>query len=148
MLIGNDVVSLLASLSARSTAKAVKSQILKSKITWNNVHYDWLRLYHHLNRELIEDIDIIKQLLPWKKKGRCGKGSGRHSKECIKRHLVRYFGDCFWDWPNIKLTATNKIALLSTAIEEAIKFSLAILLTHLVAKITYNLMVDLLGHDL
>ena len=37
ILIGTDVCALFPSLSAKNTAKAVKSQIWKSKIEWNNI---------------------------------------------------------------------------------------------------------------
>ena len=47
VLIGSDVVSLFPSLSAENTAKAVKNQILKSSITWNNIDENWIRMYVH-----------------------------------------------------------------------------------------------------
>ena len=72
MLIGSDVVSLSPSLSAENTARAVKNQILKSPITWNNIDENWIRMYIHQNRSLVEDLSKIEHLLP--KKGQVEEG--------------------------------------------------------------------------
>ena len=67
MVIGSDVTALFRSLSAERTAQAVRNQVRKSKMKWENVDDEWMRLYVHLNRDLCSDISSIEHLLPWKK---------------------------------------------------------------------------------
>ena len=122
MLIGSDVVSLFPSLSAEKTAEAVRNQILKSKMTWQNIDYDWIRLYLHLNEKLVDNIDKIKHLLPCKKKNRRGVESGMHSRECMKRHLLLNSESSCWTWPKVELKESDKKELLATTISVAIKF--------------------------
>ena len=72
MLIGSDVVALFPSLSKANTIKAVKSQLSKSKVEWENLDVDWMRLYIHLNRGLCENIESVKKYLPYRRPGRRG----------------------------------------------------------------------------
>ena len=55
VLLGTDVTSLFPSLSAKNTGRAVKNQIMKSKMKWSNIDTKWLSLYLRLNEK---DIDI------------------------------------------------------------------------------------------
>ena len=90
-LIGSDVVSLFLSLTATETGKAVRSQVLKSLVKWENIDSKWLRLYIYMNRELISDVSGIEHLLPTKRKGKRGPDPGMSSKECLKRHLHKMY---------------------------------------------------------
>ena len=58
ILLGSDVSALFPSLSASNTAKAVKSQILKSNIKWRNIDGKWLTLYLKLNEEKLESKEL------------------------------------------------------------------------------------------
>ena len=69
MMIGSDIISLFPSLTAVNTAKAVRTQSMKSSIKWENIDCRWLRLYIHLNRSLSSDISDVEHLLPSKRKG-------------------------------------------------------------------------------
>ena len=89
---------------------------------WQNIDYDWIRLYLHLNESLINNVDRIKHLLPSKKKGRKGVESGMHSRECMKRHLMKDSEASCWTWPTEELSSSEKKDLLATTIEVAIKF--------------------------
>ena len=84
MVIGSDVTALFPSLSAQ----AVRNQVRKSKMKWENVDDEWMRLYVHLNRDLCSDISSIKHLLPWKKKGRKGQEVGMGSTEYRQRYIT------------------------------------------------------------
>ena len=57
---------LFPSLSAVITANAVRTQIKKSEIIWNNIDNRWLTLYLKLNENNLEksDLDSIKLMLP------------------------------------------------------------------------------------
>ena len=69
-LIGTDVVTLFPSLSAERTVKSVRRQAEKSEIIWENVDYKWLSLYIHLHRDKCTDIEMLRHLLPVRRKGR------------------------------------------------------------------------------
>ena len=122
MLIGSDVTSLFPSLSARRTAKIVRKQFMKSKVEWQNVDTDWLRLYVHLNRGLSSDVSNVSHLLPKKKKGRRGKESGMGSLECKKRRIRKDHPDSCWEWPKHEVTKENIRELLAIAMEISIRF--------------------------
>ena len=49
ILLGTDVKALFPSLSAEGASKAVREQVLKSKIVWEEIDEMWLALYVHLN---------------------------------------------------------------------------------------------------
>ena len=85
ILVGTDVISLFPSLSSERTGKAVREQVRKSKMKWEDVDYMWLSLYIHLNRQLCSNLEEIKHLLPKRRKGRRGREAGMGSEECDKR---------------------------------------------------------------
>ena len=122
MLIGSDVVSLFPSLSAENTARAVKNQVLKSPIRWQNIDKNWIRMYIHQNRDLVENIDEICHLLPQKRPGRKGVESGMHSFECLQRHLVINGEKSCWSWPAVEIKEDDIRNLLAVSIEVALKF--------------------------
>ena len=87
VLIGSDVKALFPSLSAGITSKIVRSQAEKSKMKWENLNDEWIRLYIHLNRHLCTDINHIEKLLPKKRKGRRGVEAGLGSREAKERKI-------------------------------------------------------------
>ena len=106
-LIGTDVVSLFPSLSAVNTARAIRSQALKSDIVWENIDSKWLRLYIHLNRHMSTDVSSVQHLLPRKRKGKRGPEPGMSCSECLGRQLEAVYenGDLSsWTWPSIEPT--------------------------------------------
>ena len=121
LVIGSDVTALFRSLSAERTAQAVRNQVRKSKIKWENVDDEWMRLYVHLNRDLCSDISSIKHLLPWKKKGRKGQEAGMGSTECRQRYITPGEKSC-WDWPREKPTSKEKVELIGAMLEISIMF--------------------------
>ena len=121
MLLGSDVVSLFPSLSAKNTSEIVRDQVRKSPITWQNIDHTWLRLYIHLNENLI-DVSEVKHLLPYKKKGRKGKESGMSSLECKKRTLNMNSPKSCWDWPEEEPSQQEIKILLSLALQIAVVF--------------------------
>ena len=67
IILGSDVCSLFPSLSAERTCMAVRKQIEKSKISWQNVNWRLITLYIKLNEKFWEgdkSLDSIKMLLP------------------------------------------------------------------------------------
>ena len=127
-LIGSDVVSLFPSLTAENTAKAVRSQALKSGIIWENIDSKWLRLYIHLNRNLSSDISQIEHLLPKKRKGKRGPEPGMSSKECLQRHLLDVYekGELSsWTWPTNEPTVNEIRILMSIMLEISVRFFFA-----------------------
>ena len=87
MLLGSDVVALFPSLSAEKTARCVRRQAEKSEIRWENIDYEWLCLYIHLNRHLTSDLERIEHLLPKRRRGKRGVEPGMKSKECMNRYV-------------------------------------------------------------
>ena len=102
-LIGTDVVALFPSLSAERTVKSVRRQAEKSEIIWENVDYKWLSLYIHLNRDKCTDIEMLRHLLPVRRKGKRGREPGLGCDEIKqKRYLENEYEDgekSSWIWP-------------------------------------------------
>ena len=105
MLLGSDVVALFPSLTKKRTAKAVRNQVCKSNIKWNNIDTRWLTLYIHLNRGLNSGLDEIAHLLHKKRPGKRGVEPGLSSAECMRRSLEDWYeinGKTYrssWIWP-------------------------------------------------
>ena len=87
ILLGTDVKALFPSMSAERTGRAVRDQVEKSLIIWEDIDEMWLTLYIHLNREICTNIDEIEHLLPKRRRGRRGPEAGMGSEECRKREL-------------------------------------------------------------
>ena len=124
MMLGSDVISLFPSLTAVNTAKAVKSQAMKSSIVWDNIDSKWLRLYIHLNRSLSSDLSEIEHLLPKKRLGKRGPEPGMSSDECLKRYLEEVYEDgtpSSWTWPREPTTEETRI-LMSILLEISTRF--------------------------
>ena len=85
ILLGTDVVSLFPSLSPERTGRAVRLQVEKSLLEWEEIEYEWLALYIHLNKELCSNHDEIKHLLPKRRGGRRGREAGMGSVEWTLR---------------------------------------------------------------
>ena len=69
VLLGTDVVNLFPSLSAERTGEAVRRQVEKSKIVWEEIDEKWLSLYVRLNRDLCHNYEEIETLLPVRRRG-------------------------------------------------------------------------------
>ena len=124
-LIGTDVVSLFPSLSSVNTAKAVRSQAMKSSITWENIDTRWLRLYVHLNRELSSDISDIKHLLPTKRRGKLGPEPGMSCQECLGRYLEPVYDNgqpSSWTWPGLEPKERELRVLMAIMLEISVRF--------------------------
>ena len=98
MLLGTDVKALFPSLSAQRTGKAVRQQVEKSLIKWEEIDEDWLTLYIHLNEKLCSDLTEIEHLLPRRRRGRRGPEAGMGSEECMARE-INHGEDSNWIWP-------------------------------------------------
>ena len=66
ILLGSDVKSLFPSLSAKETGKAVRNQIMKSKIEWRNVNWKLMTLFIKLHENLWDESTLkdIRKYLP------------------------------------------------------------------------------------
>ena len=115
VLLGSDVSALFPSLSAENTAKAVKNQILKSKIEWQNIDGKWLTLYLKLNEDNIDakELESVKCYLP-KRIGTRGKAPGMNSYKIEEKY----------EWPQSVeyLNGPMKSKMLGLAMERAIIF--------------------------
>ena len=115
VLLGSDVSALFPSLSASNTAKAVKTQILKSNIKWRNIDGKWLTLYLKLNEEKLEykELEGIKCFLP-KRLGTRGKAPSFSSDKIEEKYV----------WPQSVeyLTDQMKSKMLALAMEQAVIF--------------------------
>ena len=115
ILLGSDVTALFPSLSAEKTARAVRNQLEKSKVKWQNIDNRWLTLYIKLNESRIskDDLKEIKKLLP-ERKSKKGKSPSFSSIDIEKRFI----------WPRLieYLSESQKSKLLGLAIEQAIIF--------------------------
>ena len=87
ILLGTDVKALFPSMSAERSGKAVRKQVEKSQIVWEEVDDMWLTLYIHLNEQYCSNLDEIKHLLPRRRRGRRGPEAGMGSEECREREL-------------------------------------------------------------
>ena len=121
VLLGTDVVSLFPSMSAEKTGEAIRKQVEKSKISWEEIDEKWLSLYVRLNRELCYNYEEIENLLPIRRRGRRGKEAGMGSQECDKRHLEDN-EKSNWEWPNLPLNKEKIKILMGRALEISIKF--------------------------
>ena len=52
VLLGTDVISLFPSMSAERTGEAIRKQVERSSIKWEEIDEKWLTLYIRLNRDL------------------------------------------------------------------------------------------------
>jgi len=109
ILLGTDVKALFPSLSAEKTGKAVRQQVEKSLIVWEEVDDMWLTLYIHLNRTLCSNIKEIEHLLPRRRKGRRGPEAGLGSEEFKERYLLDQDEDSNRIWPENKRIETNDL---------------------------------------
>ena len=77
VLLGSDVVSMFPSLEPNMTAEAIRAQIEKSRVSWDNIDIKTLMLYIKLNEEKVPNskvLNSIKRFLPIRKpKSRRGK---------------------------------------------------------------------------
>ena len=124
MMIGSDVISLFPMLTAVNTAKAVRTQSMKSSIKWENIDSRWLRLYIHLNRSLSSDISDVEHLLPSKRKGKRGKEPGMSSEECMGCYLEDIYDNgkpSSWTWPREPTSDELKV-LMSIMLEISVRF--------------------------
>ena len=121
MLLGTDAVNLIPSLSAERTSEAVRKQVEKSSINWEEIDEKWLSLYVRLNREHCSNYEEIEHLLPTRRRGRRGREAGMGSKECDKRFLEDN-DDSNWQWNNLPLNRENIRTLMGRALEISIKF--------------------------
>ena len=123
ILLGTDVKALFPSLSAERTGRAVRKQVEKSLIKWEEIDDMWLTLYVHLNENLCSSLEKIKHLLPKRRKGRRGPEAGMGSEECREREL---FNDekSNWEWPanHVKLKEDEKKMIMGAALEIATIF--------------------------
>ena len=122
ILLGTDVKALFPSLSAEGASKAVREQVLKSEIVWEEIDEMWLALYVHLNEGLCSNIEDIKHLLPRRRRGRRGPEAGMGSIECGERYL---YDDASsnWEWPEERrITTTELKQLMGAALEIAVQF--------------------------
>ena len=117
----NRVVNLFPSLSAERTGKAVREQVKKSRIKWEDIDPMWLSLYVHLNRELCSDIEEIEHLLPKRRERRRGREAGMGSEECDQRHLENS-EKSNWRWPERTYGEREIRELMGGALEVAIRF--------------------------
>ena len=62
ILLVTDVVSLFPSLSAEKTGEALRKQVEKSSIIWEDIDDKWLSLYVRLNRYLCPDFEEIANI--------------------------------------------------------------------------------------
>ena len=118
---GTDVVSLFPSLSPERTGRAVRLQAEKSLIEWEEIEYEWLALYIHLNKELCSNHDEIKHLLPKRRGGRRGREAGMGSAECRERYLLDS-EDSNWEWPSVEIGPREIKKLMGSALEVAVIF--------------------------
>ena len=121
MLLGTDVVSLFPSLSPEKTGRAVRLKAEKSEIEWEEIEYEWLALYIHLNKEICSNHEEIEHLLPKRRRGRKGREAGMGSEECSKRYLLDS-EESNWEWPQIQVTPAIIKKLMGAALEVAVRF--------------------------
>ena len=121
VLLGTDIVSLFPSLNAERSATAVREQIEKIEISWEEIDITWLTLYIHLNRDLCSVIHEIDQYLPKRRKGRRGQEAGMGSEECSKRYIEDN-EKSNWTFPILNLSEREKRKLIGAAIEISIRF--------------------------
>ena len=119
---GTDVVSLFPSLSAERTGAAIRKQVEKSSMLWEEIDEQWLSLYVRLNRERCHEYSEIEHLCPVRRRGRRGREAGMGPLECDKRYLDIEDSESNWDWPNLPLNREQIKILLGRAMEIAVKF--------------------------
>ena len=115
VLLGTDVTALFPSLSAVNTGKAVKSQILKSSIKWENIDKKWLTLYLKLNESNIDEKELseLKRFLP-KRISKMGKAPSFGSIKIEEKY----------SWPKEVDYLTDQIVskMMGLAMERAVIF--------------------------
>ena len=109
-------------MSAEKSSKAVREQVKKINMEWQNVDDQWLRLYIHLNREMSSDISEVAHLLPYRRKGRKGVEAGMGSRECGERYVRGNLKESNWSWPEVILTRKDLRNLIGIALEISIKY--------------------------
>ena len=114
MFLGTNVVSLFPSMSAEKTGIAVRRQIEKSQIKFEEIDHKWLSLYIHLNRGLCSNIREINHLLPKRRPKRRGREAGMGSEECSKRFLEEK-DTSNWVFPDINPTQSTIKKLMGAA---------------------------------
>ena len=116
IILGSDVVSLFPSLSATLTGKAVKEQIIKSTIQWENIDWNLLTLYLKINEGYWKNcqvFDSIKMLLQ-KKKSNIGRPASVTTKDLEKKYIWSSATEC--------MSQKTKSKLIGLAMEYAIWF--------------------------
>ena len=117
ILLGTDVKALFPSMSAERSGRAVRQQVEKSKIVWEEVDDMWLSLYVHLNEKMCSNIDQIKYMLPKRRRGRRGPEAGMGSDECKEREIYDD-DDSNWEWPiKRSFTGEEKSLLMGAAMQ-------------------------------
>ena len=61
-LLGTDVQSMFPSLSPDRTAEAIRCQVEKSLIIWENIDQKTLTLYIRLNEDMVKNKKILKSI--------------------------------------------------------------------------------------
>ena len=122
ILLGTDVVSLFPSLSAEKTGEALRRQVEKSSIVWEDIDEKWLSLYVRLNKDLCPDFQEIANLCPIRRRGKRGKEAGMGSMECDKRELNIDDPESNWEWPNLPLGKEEIKKLMARALEISVRF--------------------------
>ena len=115
-LIGTDVKSMFPSLTPDRTADAIRSQVEKSKITWENIDMKTLMLYIKLNEDKVKNTKIlnsIKRYLPIRKpRSNRGKKPTISSKKQSEK----------WIWPSLSIGRNTLKRLMGVALGIVVKF--------------------------
>ena len=122
VLLGTDVTALFPSLSAEKTGRAVRLQVEKSDMIWEELDEIWLSLYIRLNRDLCSNLGEIEHLLPVRQKGRRGKEAGINSEECKQRKIKVNSKESNWEFPKVIIGRKEKKKLIAAALEIGVKW--------------------------
>ena len=115
------MTALFPSLSER-TGRAVRLQVEKSRMVWEEIDETWLTLYIRLNRDLCSNLQEIEKYLPVRQKGRRGKEAGMNSEECKQRYINVNSSESNWEFPSVLIGRREKRKLLGAALEIAVRW--------------------------
>ena len=115
-LIGTDVKSMFPNLTSDRTADAIRAQVEKSRIAWDNIDVKTLMLYIKLNEDKVKNqkiLNSIKRYLPIRKQR---SKRGRKPTISSKKQSEK------WLWPSLEASRGTLKRLLGVGLGIVVKF--------------------------